>query len=309
MKKIVVFGSINTDLSINCPYIPTTGETLTGNDFYISFGGKGANQAVAASKLGADVSLVGCVGSDKFGEEVIRVLNDYNVDTKHIRSIDNVSTGVAVIIKVGLDNRIILNKGANDFLKSEDLSSYMLKHINKNSIFVTCLENNKDEVFSAIRLAYKANMITIFNPAPAINISDNIYEFVNYLVINQTEANILTNIYPYTIDDVQNVYLILKQKGLKVLIVTLGVLGSIIASDEYIKKIDSAKVNTVDSTGAGDAYIGAIAYCLSMDMDIYDACTYASYASAISVTKKGTYDAYPTFDEVNCFKRRNEIER
>lgn len=309
MKKIVVFGSINTDLTISSPYIPTTGETLKGDDFTITHGGKGANQAVAASRLGADVQMIGCIGNDSFGRDALISLKNEKIGTTYVRVIDDVPTGIAIIIRVQGDNRIILNSGANEHLNCEDLRTYMLKHISKSSVFVTQLENKPEEVFKAIKQASRSKMMTIFNPAPASIIPDDVYEFVDCLVVNQTESKILTNIYPLTDDDCLNVYKILKNKGLKKLIITLGILGSVVLTEDRTVKIDGIQVDTVDSTGAGDAYVGALSYCLSKDMDLIEACRFASNVSALSVMKKGAQDSLPTFDEVNCFIRRKENEK
>lgn len=306
MKKIVVFGSINTDLTINTPYVPTSGETLKGNDFRISHGGKGANQAVAASRLGAEVQMIGCIGNDTFGKNALISLKNDKVGTTYIRVIDDVPSAIAIILRVANDNRIILDSGSNEFLSADDLNTFMLKHVATNSLFLAQLENKPEEVYKALRIAKKAKMITIFNPAPAIPLPDTIYENIDYLVINQTESKILCGIYPLTLEDTKSVYNKLKEKGLNNLIITLGVLGSVILTKSSVQKIEGIEVQTVDSTGAGDAYIGAIAYCLANDKSLEESCKFASYASALSVMKKGAQDSLPTLDEVNCFIRSKE---
>ena len=306
MKKIVVFGSINTDLTINTPYIPTSGETLKGNDFRITHGGKGANQAVAASRLGAEVQMIGCIGNDTFGKDALISLKNDKVGTTYIRVIDDIPSAIAIIIRVNNDNRIILDSAANEFLRAEDLNTYMLKHVATNSIFLAQLENNPEEVYKALKIAKKAKMITIFNPAPAIPLPDTVYEIIDYLVINQTEAKILSGIYPLTLEDTKSVYKKLRDKGLNNLIITLGILGSVILTNSEVEKIDSVEVQAVDSTGAGDAYIGAMAMCLANDKTLVESCKFASYVSALSVTKKGAQDSLPTLDEVNCFIRSKE---
>lgn len=306
MKKIVVFGSINTDLAITAPYFPTKGETLKGGNFSISQGGKGANQAVAASRLGAKVDFIGCVGNDPFGKKALEAFKCENINTKYIRTVDGIPSAVAVIIKVNNDNRIILDLGANELLCAEDLNNYKLNQIVKDSIFITQLENKQEEIMKAIKLAKASYMSTIFNPAPASILPDEIYQYVDYLVINQTEAKILTGIYPLTMDDAKNIYSILKAKGLNNLILTLGVLGSVVITRSEINKIESVEVRAIDTTGAGDAYIGALAYSLANGEDLVSACNFASIVASISVTKMGAQDSLPTMDEVNCFKRSIE---
>ena len=306
MKKIVVFGSINTDLTITTPYIPTNGETIKGSDFHINHGGKGANQAVAASRLGADVQMIGCIGNDEFGKNALINLKNENVGTTYIRVIDDIPSAVAIIIRTFKDNRIILDSGANELLSAEDLDTFMLKHNVKGSLFLAQLENNPEEVYKALKKAKTSGMITIFNPAPAIKIPDEIYGIIDYLIVNQSESEILTGINPLTENECINVYQILKEKGIKNLIITLGVLGSFVINETENKKIDGVKVETVDSTGAGDAYIGAFSYSIANNNSITKACEFASYASALAVTKVGAQIPLPSLDEVNCFKRSKE---
>ena len=309
MKKIVVFGSINTDLTITTPYIPTNGETIKGSDFHINHGGKGANQAVAASRLGADVQMIGCIGNDEFGKNALVSLKNENVGTTYIRVIDDVPSAVAVILRTFKDNRIIIDSGANELLSVEDLDTFMLKHSVRGSLFLAQLENNPEEVFKALKKAKNSGMITVFNPAPAIKLPDEVYGNIDYLIINQSESEILTGITPLTDKECIGAYNILKEKGIKNLIITLGVLGSFVITESVTKKIKSIKVETVDSTGAGDAYIGAFSYYIANNKSITEACEFASYASAPAVTNIGAQDPLPTLDEVNCFIRSKESEK
>lgn len=303
MKKIVVFGSINTDLAINSLYFPNQGETVKGSNFSISQGGKGANQAVAASRLGAKVDFIGCVGDDAFGEKCIKNISNENISPKYIRKVFGVPTAVAIILKNNNDNRIILDSGANEHLSLDDLNNYILNNIVTDAIFITQLENKMEINFQAIKLAKKHNMISIFNPAPASKIPVELYSLIDYLVVNQSEAKILSGIYPLTSFEAEEVYNELKKYGLKNLIITLGVLGSIIFTENDVRKIDPFEVKVVDTTGAGDAYIGALAYMLANGKDLISACKFASIVSGISCTKKGAQCGLPTLDEVNVFLR------
>ena len=304
MTRIVVFGSINTDLVITSPYIPKSGETLKGNDFFISHGGKGANQAVAASMLGGVVQMIGCLGNDSFGREALIALKNYNVGTTYVKVLDDVPSSVAVIIKVDNDNRIILGGGANESLTVNQLKDYMSRHKVSDSIFITQLENKHEEIFEAIRLAKESNMLTIFNPAPARKLDDSIFKFVDILIINQTESEIITGIYPESIDDSRKVYNILSKFGLKGLIITLGKTGSIVFEKGKEEMIKGYSVEVVDTTGAGDAYIGALAYGMANGEDIFSAARLASVVGALCVTKQGAQKAMPTINEVNIFKEK-----
>jgi ribokinase len=305
MHKIVVFGSINTDLVIKSPYIPENGETLKGSEFYISHGGKGANQAVAASVLGGDVQMIGCLGNDSFGKEALVALKNYHVGTTYVKVLDNVYSSVAVIIHVDNDNRIILGSGSNDYLTANDLEFFFQKHNTEKGIFITQLENNHNEVFKALKMAKENKMITIFNPTPARILPKEVYKNVDILIVNQSESQIITGIYPKNGEDSQKVYDILSEYGLNKLIITLGKSGSIVF-DEKKTTIPGFKVNTVDSTGAGDAYIGALAFGLSKDETITEAAKLASQVSALCVTKNGAQTAMPTYEEViNHFSKEN----
>lgn len=300
MSKIVVFGSINTDLVINTNKMPKNGETIYGGKFFISQGGKGANQAIAASMLGGKVDLIACIGRDSFGYESLSNLKMKNVNTSNIRLIDNVSSSVAMIIRFDNDNRIILGDGSNNYLESNDLRNYF----NKNSdggIFVTQLENKKDVIIEAIKIAKEHNMFTIFNPTPAIALEEDVYKYIDLLVINQTESEILSDIYPKNRHDCKSVYDHFRKLGIKNLIITLGKIGSLVFENENMVIIEGHKVEAVDSTGAGDCYIGALAYGLSIGWDITKSSRLASIASAISVTKVGAQSGMPTIEEVNKF--------
>ncbi|MDF2700368.1 MAG: ribokinase [Haloplasmataceae bacterium] len=299
MKKIVVFGSINTDLVISTSRIPENGETLKGNNFFTNHGGKGANQAVAAVRLGGNVSMIGCLGNDNFGQNAIEALNHYGVNTKAIEMIDKVPSGIAIIIKIDGDNRIILDSGANKYLKVDHLQSYLDQEINQGAIFITQLENDINETIKALALAKEKQMITIFNPAPAVKLESSVYKSVDILVVNQSEAQILSGIYPVNRDDCEKAFRIFNSLGVKTLVITLGKTGSIVISKESVKQIEGLIVQAVDTTGAGDAYIGALAYGIANDLSISESAELANKVSALAVMKEGAQSAMPTIKEVN----------
>lgn len=307
MKKIIVFGSINTDIVIETDRLPKDGETLKSKKFLINHGGKGANQAVCAARLGGDVVFLGCVGNDPFGREEIKSLQSLGIDTKGVEVINGVSTGMAVIISNVLDNRILLYEGANQRLLSQQLKEYLESNTIENGIFVTQLENDVNETMKALKIAKAHGLTTLFNPAPAIQMDPSIYSFVDILIMNQTETEILTGIHPVDAMDVSNVFKILQSHGVKILIVTLGKEGSLLFTDNRMKRIRSHRVTTVDTTGAGDAYIGALAYGLSQDWPFVECARLASIVSAITVTKIGAQTAMPTLEEVNKLKLRDEL--
>jgi len=305
VKKIIVFGSINTDLVINTPYIPDEGETIKGYEFYMSHGGKGANQAVAAAKLGGDVHLIGCLGNDDFGKNSLIALKKQNVRTTYVSIIDNIASAVAMILRTNGDNRIILNSGSNEYLSATSFKNFIDSHGYENSIFVTQLENKPEEVFKALKMAKEHGMVTLFNPTPAMKLEDDIFKSIDILVINQTESKIITSCYPNTFDDCPSIYLKLRNLGLKTLIITLGKKGSAILSENGSFFIEGIKMNTIDSTGAGDAYIGALAYGLSCDYSLQAAAELANKVSALTVTSTGAQESMPTLEQVNNYFNKN----
>ena len=296
MKKIFVLGSLNMDIVIKTPYMPSKGETILGSGLFYNPGGKGANQAVASSKQGVETYLIGSVGMDANGEELIKKAKSYGVNHYFIKKDLNNLTGVAIIVLTEGDNRIILDGGANQHI-SHDLIDEALKIAKPDDIFITQLENNIDAVYYGIEKAKEKGLITIFNPAPAKKLDDKIYSLVDYLIINEIECDILSNIKPNSDEDFHLAYKYFNEKGLKNLIITLGEKGSILLGKETVK-MDSIKVKVVDTTAAGDTYVGALASCLAKDMNIKESLEYASCASGLTCTKEGAQQSIPLYNDV-----------
>ena len=294
MKDIYVLGSINMDMVITTPYIPAEGETLTGSNFFLNGGGKGANQAVAAAKQNVPTYLIGNVGNDIFGEDLIKNLTNYNVKSKYLNKLSNTATGVAMIIIHNNDNRIILDGGANHKISLSQIDE-ALKEARENDIFITQLENNIDAVIYGLKQAKEINMITIFNPAPAKVLDSDIYNYIDYLILNETECEILANVYPEDEDKINEVY---KKLGVKNLIITLGSKGSLLVKENEIQAIKPNKVNAVDTTAAGDTYVGVFASQLAKGISETDALNYASIASSLTCLKEGAQQSIPYEAEV-----------
>ena len=215
MSKIYVLGSINMDMVITTPYIPAEGETLTGSNFFLNGGGKGANQAVAAAKQNVKTYLIGNVGDEIFGKDLINNLSDYNVDTTYLHKLNETPTGVAMIIIHNNDNRIILDGGANHKITYNQIDE-ALKTANENDIFITQLENNLNAVEYGLKMAKKNRMKTIFHPAPAKEINKELYNYIDYLILNETECEILSSSYPKDEITIKKVY---QELGVKNLII------------------------------------------------------------------------------------------
>ena len=287
MKKIYILGSLNTDLVIGCDSLPKKGETIRGNNFHTAIGGKGLNQAISAAKLGGDIKMLGAVGNDSFGKDLVAKLEEYNVDTSNIKLIDNISSGTAVILLEKEDNRIILDLGANLRLSKEDVDSF-LNDSKEDDIFLTQLENNIDIIGYALEKAKEKKMLTIVNPAP-MNIE--ILKYSKYIdILTPNEGELLS----------------LKEESKDIdipyIIETRGKDGYALYSKDKIIKNKAIEVQAIDTVGAGDAFNGAIAYQLSLGKSLNkETLDFASLVASISVTRKGSSESSPTLEEVNDF--------
>lgn len=302
MKKIIVLGSLNMDLTIQSDAIPVKGETIHGYDFFTNPGGKGGNQAVASAKLGSETEMIACVGDDMFGREMISKLDSYGVKTSNIMVSNDAATGVAMITRCENDNRIILGSGANYALNFEDVKNRFDKIANKGDIFLTQLENRYDVVIKSLKYAKENGLYTIFNPAPARILEKEVYEYIDLIVVNQSECHLLTGIYPDDEESYKKALYEFKDRGCNA-IITLGCDGSITLLDDVMFFVDSVKVDAVDTTAAGDSYIGALCNYLSEGKDLIDAMKFGAKVAAVTVTRKGAQVAIPTKQEVIDFEK------
>jgi ribokinase len=306
--NIVVVGSLNMDLVVRLPIIPKPGETLLGGVFNTYPGGKGANQAVAASRLGGHVSMIGCVGDDSFGRELVANLSTEGVDTSHVFVQPNVSSGVALIqVDDQAQNSIAVASGANYRLSCEYVEKAM-QAIEKIDVVVMQLETPLETIYTAARVAHQRGAKVILNPAPAQVLENDLLQLVDYLVPNEYEIATMTGFQIQNITDTDQAAQQLLSKGVKNLIVTLGNKGSVIFEGNTNNSVDipAWKVQAVDTTAAGDCFIGAFAVGLSKEKSVKDAAAFASAAAAISVTRLGAQPSLPKIDEVNQFmKERN----
>lgn len=300
MKKIIVFGSVNMDLSIQTSHVPQKGETIEGFDFVQNPGGKGGNQAVAAAKLGAEVLLIAKVGNDLFGEAVLYTMQGYGVDCSFV-SQDGSSTGIAMIIRSEGDNRIICCYGANHEIGVSDVEKAINKEAKAGDLFLSQLECNAYDVFESLRLAKNKGLTTIFNPAPAKVIPKDLYPFLDFIVVNQTECAILTGIFPNGIKSGVSALRIFQERGVAYPIVTLGMGGSLCLVGGELLAVPSLCVPNVDTTTAGDAYIGALANRLALGESIENAMYFATKAAAVTITRIGAQQSIPNLTELDNF--------
>jgi ribokinase len=295
MKRIYIFGSINYDLVITSPYMPQRGETVTGNGFFTNSGGKGANQAVASSKLGGNVVMLGGVGDDGFGEECIKTMALYGVNTQYIQKVKNCNTGVAVIILTEGDNRIILDSGANTRFDNKKICDFIKRNVKEGDIFVSQLEIPLEFIREGFTAAREKGAVTILNPAPAQKISEDILKNTDIIIPNESEAQILTGIQTDTKEGIQKAYNCFREYGIKDIIITLGKKGCYYNGKEY----PAQKVETVvDTTAAGDTFIGALALQLAQGKTVEESIELCQKACALKITRKGAQVGIPTLQEV-----------
>lgn len=285
---IYIAGSLNMDLCIETPYVPQAGETITGKGFITNGGGKGANQATAAAKLGGKIAMCGAVGNDAFGETLLTNLSSAGADISHIRKIDGISTGIAVIIISDSNNRIILDKGANAFLTENDIDEF-LKNAGKGDIFLTQLENPIKVAGYGLKRAKELGLYTILNPAPANKEIEEYLSFVDLVTPNETELELFGGK-----DKLFNA-------GVKKIVTTLGSKGYEIADKNGAKVYPCIKVKAIDTTAAGDTLCGGLAAGLAEGMSLEEACAFGSKAASIACTRKGAQQSIPTKAEVMNF--------
>jgi len=294
--KLFVVGSINMDLVIRAPFMPENGMTIKGDSFMTNPGGKGANQAVAIKKLGGNAYMVGAVGKE-FGDELINTLNSYGVNTEFVEKLDNVSSGIAVITVVDNDNRIILSEGSNG-LVSKELIDKALENANTGDYLITQLEIPTDIVLYSLKKGKEKGMVTVLNPAPAKVLPEEIFNYVDYFTPNQTETEFYTKILPTTIDSALECAKILKDKGIKNIIITMGKDGSFAYSNEKTYTAPCFKVKAIDTTAAGDTFIGALCTALSEGKTLQESMIFGAKASSITVTRVGAQQSIPSRKEI-----------
>ncbi len=304
MRKIFVLGSINMDLVISVTSIPEIGESKNGHSFMQNQGGKGANQAVACKKLGSDdVRLIACVGKDENGKALIASMKQYGINTDLIKVKEEVSSGVCMIIldEEKQDNMLIIDRGANDAIEINDFEKYLRKNASKDDIFITQLEVNLNAVYDGLKIAKEIGMFTILNPAPVTEFNKECLKNVDLIIPNETEAKLLTGISTDLDSNLLEIYKYFFDLGVKEMIVTLGSRGSCYIKDNNLIFCPSFRVEAVDTTSAGDTFIGAVAMRIASGFKIEESLSFASKCSSITVSRKGAAISIPTKEEVKNF--------
>jgi ribokinase len=300
-NKILVIGSSNTDMVLKTTRFPKPGETIIGGDFFIFQGGKGANQAVAAAKLGGNVSFICKVGNDTFGRNAVKHYSKEGIDISSILVDENSATGVAIItVKSEGEKSIVVASGANALLSVDDLKETS-GVLNSSNWILTQLETPITTIEYLADYCRSENKNLVLNPAPATNLPLSVYQELYLITPNETETELLTGIAVNDEASLERAVVVFKSRGVKNVIITLGSTGAYVNCGEFIGFVNAYKVNAQDTTAAGDIFNGALLVALSNNESWETAVIFASKAAAISVTRMGAQTSVPTRDEVQYF--------
>ena len=295
--QVTVFGSINMDLAVKVPYLPRRGETLAGHSFLTTPGGKGANQAVALSKLGVETALIGRVGNDDFGQRLRQDLADNGVHIEAITVDKQASTGIAIItVEESGENEIIIVAGANEKIDDSDLNK-LEKLLANSSYLLLQLEIPLIAVVQAIKIAQKFNISVILDPAPATKLPDEIYSQIKILTPNIIEVSQLVDFPVTNIKEVKKAGSILLNKGVENVIITMGEKGVFCANCQEKFLVCAPAMNVIDTVAAGDAFNGGLTAALVKGYSLSEAVTWGVIVGSLSVTKTGAQSSLPSLQE------------
>jgi ribokinase len=300
LPRITVVGSANIDLTFRAARLPRPGETVFGTDYLQGFGGKGANQAVAAARLGANVAFVGSVGDDEFGRSIREQLIGEGIDVTHLTTDSGKPTGTAAIfVDDSGENMIVGVPGANLGLTPE-LVRQASDLLRSSAIVLAPCEIMMETLVETFRIAYGQGPMSILNPAPARELPDELLRSIDLFIPNETELRQLTGTSCESLEDIARAAEILGRPGKAEVLVTLGARGAMHVRASGVKHILAVSVTPLDTSGAGDAFCGAIAAYLAQGHSIAVSAEKANRAAAISVTRLGTQRSFPTRQEVEC---------
>lgn len=304
---IAVIGSNNTDLITYITRLPVEGETIEAPDFEIGFGGKGSNQAIAAARLGSKVLMVTCVGDDAFGTAYLENYRANGIDSSLVKQVSGTSGVAPIFVDPDSRNRIIIVKGANNGLLPEDVEAAAAE-VAKSSLIVCQLEIRLETVAAAIELGERLGIPVLLNPAPATTDLDlELAAKCRYLVPNETELELLTGMPTSSDDEVRSAARVLLDAGCENVIVTLGARGVVwFSADGREARLEQFPADAVDTTGAGDAFIGCFAHCIDAGLEIREGLELANAYAARSVTARGTQKSYPSAEEFREWLSKGE---
>ncbi|MDE2429398.1 MAG: ribokinase [Burkholderiales bacterium] len=291
--RITVVGSVNMDLVFRTPRMPAVGETMHGHEFRQIPGGKGANQAVAAARQGADVAFVGAVGNDGFGAFSRNCLANEGIELSHLAIVDGVATGVAgILVDDAGNNSIVLAAGANATVSTMQIEAASAS-IAAASLLLCQLETPLESVVRAIEIARQHGVQVVLNPAPAQDLSNALLNQVNYLIVNETEAAQLSGVAVTDQGSAETASQKLLQRGVGTVLLTMGEHGVLITESSGSQYIPAVKVKVVDTTAAGDTFVGAFAVGIANGLSVFNASCEAQFAAALTVTQLGAQTSIP----------------
>ncbi|HVF84501.1 MAG TPA: ribokinase [Abditibacteriaceae bacterium] len=303
---VVVIGSSNMDMVVRCAELPLPGQTVTGSDFVMNPGGKGANQAVAACKLGARTQLVARLGNDLFAQASRRSFEEVGLGTDYLVTDDHAASGVALIyVDENGENQIVVALGANALLTPEDVD-HALPAIKEAKVMILQLEIPMETVRHAAQLAADNGTRVILNPAPVRKLPASLLKNTSITIANETETVVLTGADDIGMHTAVNATRPLHEAGVETIIMTLGKEGALVANKSGATRIPGFRVKAVDTTSAGDTFTGAIACCLAQGRALEDSVLFANAAAALSATKTGAQISMPTREEVEEMLRTGE---
>lgn len=307
MGKITVVGSFVMDLIGLVDTFPKEGETVIGKTLKTLPGGKGANQAVSAARLGGDVTMIGKLGNDGYGQSFRDLFSNEGIDISGVLTSETEPTALGLIqIDKNGENKIVVIPGANYDFNLDELEK-KIKVLRDSKIVVTQLELKHEVTFKLIDICYDLNIPLILNPAPGIEIENKYLKKITYLTPNETELEILSGVKVIDIESAKEAIIVLLNIGVKNVIATLGSKGALIGNKEGFKHIKAYKVVVLDTIGAGDSFNGALAYCIVKGMDLEDAVKYANAVGALTVTGNGAIPSLPRKDVVDKFIKDNPL--
>jgi len=298
MSDIVVVGSLNIDLVVRVDRFPHPGETIPGGDLFTHSGGKGANQAAAVGRLGTPVSMIGRVGKDDYGRKLLDSLADFGVDTSGVTQDTKKPTGSAVIMVDNKgENSIVVSPGANGQVSQHDIDRNV-EIIQKAKYLLLQYEVPLETVFYASKIARKFGVKVILNPAPYKVVEQSFLKTIDFLILNEVESSELLGKDIHDVQSSLDAIKLVPEIGLKTVVITLGSQGCVIADGNQTAHIPSIKVKAIDSTAAGDAFIGGFAYGQFSGRSVLDSARFANACGAVTVTRAGAQPSLPTMDEV-----------
>lgn len=300
-KKLVVLGSTNIDHILNVPYFLAPGETLSAHQYQVAMGGKGANQAVAAGRAGANIKFITALGDDPFGKEALEQFKNDGIDTSLIKIVQNEKTGVALIfVNDEGENMIGIHAGANAHVTPEMLEE-RIAEIESADALLMQLEIPLETIQLATKHAKKHGVLVALNPAPAKPLPDELLSQIDIITPNETEAEILTGVKVDSTENAQKASQILHEKGIKTVIITMGKMGAWVSENNQGILISGFKVQAIDTIAAGDTFNGVLIMALLEGLTLNSAIQKAHAAAAIAVTRKGAQPSIPWKDEIESF--------